>query len=96
MNILFFPRFSFIVQLAHRSGKAFRPTCNICAARAIFLLLTHRPVSSANWDLELKQCFGFRMSLMKTRNCNGLRSEPCKHLLSGRFWMIRNHQHLLG
>ena len=52
------------------------PGCNLFAAGDAFLLLAHRPVSSANWDLEFRWCFGSDMLLTYIRNSNGLSTEP--------------------
>ena len=60
---LAFSGFSFIFHLAHHSANASRSFCNLSADRDALLLPVHRPVSSANLDLEFRWCFGSDMSL---------------------------------
>ena len=49
---LVFSGLSFILHLAHHFASFRRSFCKRFAANCTFLLVAHRAVSSANWDLE--------------------------------------------
>ena len=48
---LVFSGFNFILDLAHHLASLSRSLCRYSAAKSIFLLTAHWPVSSANCDL---------------------------------------------